>query len=221
MKCISLVCTIHEEVGPANIPELCAILERIRPEVVFLEAPPDTLDKYLNGDTSNILESAAVRQYCASTNAKPVAVDLPTPEARFFEDYKYLQEQVRGRSPDFRRLTMWDKNYVLDYGFPYLNSERCGEIWSEIYAEMRAALEAIKDRRLVEIFEAWNKTNELRENEMLNNIMKYCGEESFEKGVFLIGAAHRQPIINKSKELFGKHSNHVQWDFSSVASQSQ
>ena len=217
MKCISVVFTIHEENGLANIPELCAILKRIRPVVIFLETPPGVLNQYLNGCTSNKFESASVRQYRASNRVEPVPVDLPTQEDCFFKDIEYLQERIKGMSPDFRRLLMWDKNYVHDYGFAYLNSERCSEIWSEIYTEMRAAIGTIKDQKLAEIFESWNKTNELRENEMLKNILKYCGENAFEKGVFLIGAAHRQSIIDKLKAFSGL--NHVQWDFSSVAIQ--
>src|SRR5262249_52265031 len=144
-------------------------------------------------------------------------VDLPTQESGFFRDIRDLQEQLKGRSLDLRRLLMWNRNYERDYGFIYLNSERCQHIWSEIYSEMRGTLELINDRRLTETFESWIRTNELRENEMLNNIVKYCVENAFKQGVFLIGAAHRQSIIDKSKRL--SDSNHVQWDFSSVASE--
>lgn len=204
MKSISLVCTIHDENGRANVQELCAILERIRPEVIFLEAPPDVLEKYLNGNTSNKLESAAVRQYCASKGAKPIPVDLPTPEERFFRDWESLQERLKGKSLDLRRLLTWYGNYVHDHGFDYLNSEHSSKMWSDIYADMRSVLGAIKDPKLSEIFETWNRKNELREIEMLRNIQKYCSENTFERGVFLIGAAHRQSIIDKS----------ILWEFS-------
>jgi len=217
MKHISLVGTVHAEVGHATIPALCSILEKIRPEVIFLEVPRDgVLEQYLNGCTTNDLESAAVKHGCAVTNAKLVAVDLPTPTADFFENYNHLQREVHGRSSDFRRLTTWDKNYVIDYGFIYLNSDRCGEMWSEIYAEMRTTIEALKDQRLVEIFEEWNRINDLREAEWLKNILKYCDEESFERSVFLVGAAHRKPIIDKSKSFFAGLAESVQWDFSSA-----
>ena len=58
MKCVSLVCTVHDEMWLANVSELRAILERIQPEVIFLEVPP--------ADFEN-LESNAVRQYRFST----------------------------------------------------------------------------------------------------------------------------------------------------------
>jgi hypothetical protein len=38
MNCVSLICTVHE-LGLANVSELRAILDRIQPEVIFLEVP--------------------------------------------------------------------------------------------------------------------------------------------------------------------------------------
>jgi len=213
MKCISLVCTVHEENGLANVSGLYAILERIRPEVIFIEAPPDALDQFLAVCTNNKLESASVSRYRENSIVELVPVDLPTPKSRFFSDYRYLQETIEGKSPDSRRLIMWNKNYVRDHGFAYLNSEHCSKMWSEIYADERAVIGKIKDQRLTEIFEIWNKTIELRENEMMKNILKYCDENSFERGLFLIGAAHRQSIIEKSKEWSEKYPNPIQWDF--------
>jgi len=40
MKRIAVVGTVHEEKGLANVPGLLAILERIQPELIFLEIPP-------------------------------------------------------------------------------------------------------------------------------------------------------------------------------------
>lgn len=44
MNRVSLVCTVHEEVGQASVFELHAILERIQPEVIFLVAPAVNAD---------------------------------------------------------------------------------------------------------------------------------------------------------------------------------
>jgi hypothetical protein len=37
MARVSLVCTVHGETGHTNVSELRAILERIQPDVIFLE----------------------------------------------------------------------------------------------------------------------------------------------------------------------------------------
>jgi hypothetical protein len=44
MTRISLIGTVHGESGRANVSALVAILERIRPEVIFLELPTDAFE---------------------------------------------------------------------------------------------------------------------------------------------------------------------------------
>jgi hypothetical protein len=90
---------------------------------------------------------------------------------------------------------------VATYGFTYLNSERCSKAWSDIYEAMQAAIQRLShDSRLIEIFDSWQRTNELRDRAMLKSIDDYCLGNSFESGVLLVGAAHRQSIINKTRE---------------------
>jgi hypothetical protein len=219
VKSISLVFTVHEERGLANVSELCAILERIRPEVIFLEIPPDAFDQFFNTCTRNNLESTAVRLYREINSVELVPVDLPAPDDRFFSDYADLQERVENKSHDSRRLLTWYKNYVRDYGFAYLNSEHCSNMWSEIYSDELATIQTLGDQRLTKIAELWSRTIELREIEMMRNIRHYCRNMSFERGAFLIGAAHRQSIINKSHQNAGDTQDNVHWDFSCGASQ--
>ena len=45
-KTITLVCTVHNENGAANASNLFRLLERICPEVIFLEVPPNDFDSY-------------------------------------------------------------------------------------------------------------------------------------------------------------------------------
>jgi hypothetical protein len=107
----------------------------------------------------------------------------------------------------------WDDDCMREYGFAYLNSERCGDLLSDAYKEMVSTIGRIGDPRLVEIYESWKKTNEIREKAMIENIQKYCGENTFDKGVFLVGAAHRQAIIDIAREQTRVDSNRIEWDF--------
>jgi len=74
---------------------------------------------------------------------------------------------------------------------------------------MLSTIGRIDDPRLIEIFELWTETIDLRETEMMKNIEEYCRVNTFDRSAFLVGAAHRQPIIDRSRE-----SKSVQWDFS-------
>jgi len=214
MKNISLICTVHEERGLANVSELYAILERVRPSVIFLEVPPNAFEQFYISATRKNLESISVRLYRENNRVELIPVDIPTPDFQFFEDYAYLQGRVERDSRDSHRLLTSHKRYVHDYGFAYLNSELCSKMFCDIYLDELATIKGLGDTRLNEISEAWEKTNEFRENEMMKNISNYCRNNKFERGAFLIGAAHRQSIIDKSTQSLGDKSHMFNWDIS-------
>jgi hypothetical protein len=210
---VSLVCTVHEEMGLANVSELRAILERIQPEVIFLEVPPAAFDDYYENCSRRNLESMAVRQYRQGHQINLVPVDLPTPTEEFFSNHEYLRERIRKESPEYRRLIKWDSDCIRGYGFAYLNSQHCSELWLKVYKEMVSTIKRINDPRLVEICDLWNKTLYRREKEMMENIQKYCTENIFDTSAFLVGAAHRQVVIDISREQSDIDSIRMRWDF--------
>ena len=214
MSCVSLVCTVHGEKGLANISELRAILERIRPEVIFLELPPESFYEYFLVGSRSDLESISVKQYCEGRQGKLVLVDRPPPDEAFFRDHQYLSKTIEDRSSEYCRLIDLNSSQVPKHGFAYLNSELCSKLWSDVDKEMLVTIGKIGEPKLVEIYESWIRTNNLREKEWIENIQQYCRENTFEKGVFLAGAAHRQSIIDKASEHSAADATRIQWDFS-------
>jgi hypothetical protein len=210
MNRVALVGTVHEEQGLANVPELQAVLERIRPEVIFLEIPSAAFEDFANGRRWN-LESIAARRYRDIHHVELIPVDLPTPDEEFFTNIRYLQGRIRTTSAEYCQLIYRDSQYVGAYGFVYLNSEDCSRLWSKIYEAIRATIERLDDHKLREIYECWRTTNELRERAMVRSIEDYCRRNMFDIGVLLIGAAHREAIMNKSRAGCGAPT--LQWDF--------
>jgi hypothetical protein len=209
MNRASLVCTVHEEMGLANVSELRPILERIQPEVIFLEIPAEAFDDFYGNCGRQNLESIAVRQYREGRQVKLVPVDLPAPSGDFVSNLEELRRRIRRVSPEYRRLMQSDDDCIREYGFDYLNSERCGELWARVYEDILSSIKWMKDDPwLVAIYGSWMERNDLREKAMMENIQKYCRENTFDKGVFLVGAAHRRAIIDLSREQSG-----IQWDF--------
>jgi len=213
MYCLSLVCTVHVEIWRANVQELCAILERIQPEVIFLEVPAAAFDDYYENGSRENLESKAVRQYWEGRQVALVPVDLPTPEREFFENRDQLRETVRAESAEYRQLLGSESAHVRRYGFFYLNSEHYSKLTSALDAEMLSTIRRLGGTRLVEIYELFKETNDRREREWMEKIQKYCGEHAFDKGAFLVGAAHRQAIIDIAREQSAGDSRRVEWDF--------
>ena len=210
MNRVSFVCTVHEEAGQANVAALRAILERIQPEVIFLEVPPEALAVYYETFAKANLESMAVRQYREVHPVKLVPVDLPTPPPEFFLHHDELCRRVRRLSAQYRQLMQLDEDGMRESGFAYLNSERCSEIWSCIYKDILSSIDWMKASELGSFFDSWIETNNRRDVAMMENIDRYCHQKTFNRGVFLVGAAHRRAIIQKARE---QASPIVEWDF--------
>ena len=203
MKRVSVVGTVHEEKGRANTSALLAILERIKPEAIFLEIPPASFDDQFNANAGN-LESTAVSRYRENHLVDLIPVDLPTPDAAFFARHQDLIRRIERTSPDFCRLVDWHSQNVSAYGFAYLNSNDCSDLFSQIHEATLAAIEKDVDHRLLgEVYDLWIRTNQLRNQEMTKNIESHCRHASFSSAAFLVGAAHRRSIIDLT----------IQWDF--------
>jgi hypothetical protein len=213
MNRVSLICTVHKEKGRASVSELTAALDRLRPEVLFLEVPPAALETYLEPSSDENLEASAVRAYREICQVELVPVDLATPDAAFFENTRQLFKSVERASPEHRRLIDTHSACVAAHGFGYLNSEHCVALWSDVYHDVQETVRKLNDPELVHLFTLWKETIALRDAEMMRNVLEYCSRETFERGAFLVGAAHRQAIIANAGEKRAA-STRVEWDFS-------
>ena len=211
---ISLVGTVHEESGLVTVGALEEILERARPEVIFAEIPSTHGDRYKDGSHAT-LESVAVARYLATRHVDVVPVDLGKPEQTFFEDTKDMIRSIERTSADFRRLMDAHSAATRSGGFPYLNSERCMQAWTDIYREELATIEWIDNPRLRGIYDRWSHTIELRDIEMLKNISTYSGRASVQRAAFLVGAAHRGSLIEKAAAVARTSSTRIDWDLDS------
>jgi hypothetical protein len=140
MITVSLVCTVHNEMGRANVSELLAILERIQPEVIFLEIPPAAFGDYYENFSQQNLESKAVGQYREGHQVKLVPVDLPTPTGDFFSNFDELRRRIRQISAEYRRLMQLDDDRTREHGLDFLNSEDCGELWARVYEDILSSI---------------------------------------------------------------------------------
>src|SRR5438445_11553052 len=212
MKRLSVVGTVHEEKGRANTSGLVGILERIKPEVIFLEIPSAAFVDYLNG-THAKLEPTAASRYRENHRVDLIPVDLPTPDEDFFAKHRDLNRRIERTSPDYRRLVDWHSQNVSAHGFAYLNSKDCSDLSSQLHEAMLAAIEKDVDHRLLaEVYDLWIRNNELRDKGMMKNIENHCRQASFSSAAFLVGTAHRQSIINISYRVLGYATSTIQWD---------
>ena len=213
MKVVSFICTFHDERGRTNVSELHAILERIHPEVIFLEAP-FTLrrDQFEIGKLNN-LESGAVSRYLDGHSVELVPVDLPTPRESFFRQSQELFNDVERARYEYCRLIDENKVRMIYEGFFYLNSESHSKHQSNLHEEILRTIESRDCKWMAEAYKEWRHVIELRDMEMLSNIAGYCRENAFGRAAFLVGAAHRESIVNRSRSLALSGAEGVQWDY--------
>src|SRR5687768_4350458 len=106
-------------------------------------------------------------------------VDLPTPSQDFFRANQNLFERIERTSPEYRRLVDSHSRHVRAYGFPYLNSDQCSALFSQLHQAMLTAIAKLDDDRLAQQYALWSRTNELRDKAMMNNIESYFGDSAF------------------------------------------
>ena len=82
-----------------------------------------------------------------------------------------------------------------------------------IYKEMEATLKILNNEKAIKIYEEWKNINEKREIEMIKNIYSYCKNNKFDKGIFFIGAAHRESVINKIKKNKTTERLNINWSY--------
>ncbi len=216
MSNVILVCTQHGENGRCTSYELCRILERIKPEVIFEEMPPSSFDEYYRERKRSNLETDAISMYSESHDVKHIPVDYHDIPKGFFEDNRRMHKKVEAISADYRRLIDNHSIYVGMYGFRYLNSDYCSNLFDDLDSSIRVAIQEIDDKSLTQVHDSWNGMKKRRELEMIKNIRTYSREHKYDLGVFFIGAAHRSAIIQIVQNK--NESEGVHWNFNNYDS---
>ncbi|OQP51212.1 hypothetical protein A4R26_29815 [Niastella populi] len=82
---VILIGTRHEAIGKCNADELCKIIERINPDVIFEEIPPSYFDTFYINKSRRNLETDSINKYLESHIIKHIPVDSDdVPPESFF-----------------------------------------------------------------------------------------------------------------------------------------
>lgn len=226
MATITLIATGHKENGLCNTQELFKIIELISPDVIFEEIPPNKFEGAYTGTRQASLEVATIKAYLQKypdTHHYPVDLDID------LEIEKTIRREVAGipfickdYNPEYAFLDHQISYGNKSIGFPFLNSDRCSEIIlrkkvleKQILDELRIDKKqsAMDHDRLNLAYKQWLDQHDERENEMLRNIYTYMESKKFVKALFLVGAAHRKPIMQKIQEHKSKEEFKLDWLF--------
>lgn len=205
MQTITLISTLHEEKGNCNAEELCKIIEKLNPDVIFLEALESTYSEYDKlrfsefGIYHNKMEIKAMQLYSqnASFDYVPVLHDGLTDAF----DNKFNLVCI---DQEFETLVKYYNSLAIRNGFKFLNSIES----MNLQDEMRNFESLYFKGSEIEI--EFNKSIDIYENSMIANIYSYCKENYFNTAIFLCGVAHRKSIIEK---IQSKEEIKISWAF--------
>lgn len=213
MHKITLVCSVHGENGLCNIGELLKILDALDPNVIFEEIRPQDFDSYYKHGTRWILETRAVAQYIKNKPVKQIPVDNYTLPENLFEIVQKIGAIVEQGNIEYQSLQGERDRNVSQYGFCYLNSIACEETNAKIIKIEEETIVATGDQVLISGLEMWAEFMLRRECQMINNIYDYCRDNTFNKGIFLVGAGHRASIRKEIERRIKEEEELIEWNF--------
>ena len=205
---ISLLSTVHKEIGKCNSEELYKILQSISPDVIFLEAFKNSYSQYHQmlfsqfGVYQERLEIKAIQAYSQNHAFEYV----PVLDIGLSDEFETKLEIV-SQNIDYQRLL---DNYISlekENGFQFLNSKEqiaYQELMQEL--ENRIIDNTIMHQKADESIDAY-------EHSMLRNIYTFCQNNSFKTAIFMCGAGHRKTITQKIKEYELKENIKLNWTF--------
>ncbi len=205
---ITLLSTVHKEIGKCNSEELYKIFQSINPDVIFLEAFENSYSQYHQmlfsqfGVYQERLEIKAIQAYSQNHPFEYV----PVLDIGLSDEFE-KKITIVSENKDYQILLDKYISLEMNGGFQFLNSERN----IALQEEMRELENCIIKN---EIFhQKVNASIDTYENSMLRNIYSFCKEKPFNKAIFMCGAAHRKTIIQKIVEYEAKENPKLNWIF--------
>lgn len=229
MYSITLIGTNHSEQGKCNSDELYKIIEDIRPEIIFEEISSTIFDLFYTAkcvidgirkihkyklasnllDTINALpvsefplEVNCIRKYLRNFNIKNVPVDIEF-NYELSSNLTLILTEFYKHDDLYKSLVDEAKLLTEKHGFDYLNSKTFFALNEKIKIRERELIESSwYDRaELLRLYDlSYKEVIDDRENAMLQNVYNFCKENVFKRAVFLIGARHRNTIVEKIRK---------------------
>lgn len=208
---VTLVCTVHHEIGKCNVQELVKILVAVGPQVIFEEIRPDDFESFYTDESKCTVEIRAIKEYLKGRKARQVPVDdYETPEG-FGPYMRALDDFVESRSSAYCNAMDEMHKQQAELGFSYLNSSAFASSIKESERLYQEAVSTYGNDLARSKLSEWNDHTRKRESSMLGNIYRFCLQTNFTEAVFLVGAGHMSGI-KKGIERYAKDQpNLVCW----------
>ena len=209
---IYLICSLHKEKGNCNSNELYKIIDKIRPDIIFLELTKTDYDKYQTGKI-NTVETNAVSIYNKKYKTKNIPVDKIEMTIEYHLTVENMNNKLCANSNELKNAYLIFETLLSQNGFSFLNSELCEDYTETLNVFESKAVRKINNNELTKLFRMSRDVHNERENEMIKCIYEYSKTNQYKKGIFFIGAWHRKTIRKKILEYNNNEDIKINWIF--------
>lgn len=212
MNSITVIGTIHSIGGACTSDELINIIQKISPNAIFCEASPEKFPAMLKAtETFNPPEIKALRAIIEkqSIDVIPVDIDEDPFDGRLEAMLKLFSDKMR----DYFCASEIHAGEAYRLGFPYLNSTDSDQIFKDKSSMEKFFVERANHHELSITYKNWLEWNDKRENHWINVIHDYFGSSKNSTSVFLVGAAHRNRLMEKVSKFQRGNKLIPEWNF--------
>ena len=198
---ITIILSIHLEIGKCNSKELYGIIENENPEIIFEEFDISRTDDeyykyghYRNNEST--LETKAIMHYLERNKILHIPVDTYD----FMEPPRTMYKIISETNCEYNNL--FKKNILMasEQGFAYLNSIECINLFEKMHFLEKEVIEKSNAKTLLQEYESWQLNMDNRDKQMLKNVYNFCKNNSFDNALFIVGAEHGKSILDKINE---------------------
>lgn len=212
MKKITLIGTMHKEIGKCNENELHIVLEKIKPDVIFEETQIyKNFLAYTYGLEPDSPELRAIKKYVQNNNAECVPVDNLERPKNFNELEEIFAMSIMEKNENNKKLyELFDflSVYMSNNGIEGMNTKYFDNLNLMKQKLCEDYIKKYKIENIDKYYEYKNFIYSQREEEMLDTIEEYLNKKEYFNAVFVIGADHRTTIIDRLKNL-----KNIEYDF--------
>lgn len=211
MRNVTLLSSFHISLGRCNSGELYKIIEALQPDVIFEELPEDIFHRiYHGGYNPRSNEAITIKKYLEKYPTQHFPVDTSKRnEFDFFNEFDLISK----RSAQYTELCVQQKLKIEQSGYSFLNSNSSIELLEKINELEERVLLEISNPRLLRQYRLDRETHEQREIEMLQSIYNYSKMYKYNNALFICGAEHRKPIMQKIKTFEEREELKLNWIF--------
>jgi pheromone shutdown protein TraB len=209
---VSIISSIHKELGKCNTEELYRIIEKIKPEVIFEELDyPRFYEAYKERQPFS-LETDTITIYIQNNIIEHIPVDTYDMPEINREKKVNMEKIIYENNNEYKKILYTQTQLAGRYGFNALNSIQFNELTEMIKTEEELFFKNTDNEEYKKTYKTWIEFNNNREYEMIRNIYNFSKEHKYNKAIFFVGADHINSIRKKIHEYKEEQIN-INWIF--------